>query len=302
MTEEKRYLYKFRSFNEYTLSMLCQSEMYFADPASFNDPLDCRPTLTQDISRPDLERLALEMLTRLHDEAHARKEIQHNRFMAKAPNYEGDEPADVALAYEHLLIRDVQSCLDELVKGKGVCSLSSTWKSPLLWSHYAHEHKGLCIEYEVANTREGVLKPVNYDNNRAIAISTLFEWLISENLEAEEEVLNSYFYSKAPDWEYESEWRLVYAQQGIRERPFRVSAIYFGMKCDLSVAATVIKLMSSVEHIKFYHIYPSNDSYDLTRSEIEVGEYEGSFPRQTGYEAFGGEPYTADLSAIKSED
>lgn len=31
-------IYKFRQFNEQTLSSLCHDELYFAAPSTFNDP------------------------------------------------------------------------------------------------------------------------------------------------------------------------------------------------------------------------------------------------------------------------
>jgi hypothetical protein len=33
-------LYKYRTFNDKTVDMLVMDELYFADPSTFNDPLD----------------------------------------------------------------------------------------------------------------------------------------------------------------------------------------------------------------------------------------------------------------------
>lgn len=38
-------LYKYRSFSNLTLEMLFADTLYFADPSSFNDPLDTQPAL-----------------------------------------------------------------------------------------------------------------------------------------------------------------------------------------------------------------------------------------------------------------
>ena len=54
-------LYKYRGFSNLTLEMLVGDTLYYADPSSFNDPLDTRPTLDADVDAPALES----MLTRL---------------------------------------------------------------------------------------------------------------------------------------------------------------------------------------------------------------------------------------------
>ena len=54
-------LYKYRSFSDLTLGMLVEDMVFFADPTTFNDPLDTRPTLDTDIPNAALG----EILTRL---------------------------------------------------------------------------------------------------------------------------------------------------------------------------------------------------------------------------------------------
>jgi hypothetical protein len=47
-------LYKYRPFDVYTLRLLSEAEVFYADPASFNDPLDGSPTIQIDTDRPTL--------------------------------------------------------------------------------------------------------------------------------------------------------------------------------------------------------------------------------------------------------
>ncbi len=61
------FLYKYRSFEQstrlYAERLLLHSELYFASPASFNDPFDCRVRVSMDGTdeqhRANLERLFL---------------------------------------------------------------------------------------------------------------------------------------------------------------------------------------------------------------------------------------------------
>ena len=62
-------LYKYRSFNSYTLRLLCEDEVYYANPRSFNDPLDCNPTIQNDLDINSLKNLYQKMHEN-HDKKH----------------------------------------------------------------------------------------------------------------------------------------------------------------------------------------------------------------------------------------
>lgn len=57
-------LYKYRPFHVNTLRAMTEAEIFYAWPATFNDPLDCDPTLEVDIGRASLEQLLIAMLQR----------------------------------------------------------------------------------------------------------------------------------------------------------------------------------------------------------------------------------------------
>lgn len=43
-------IYKYRAFSSRVLDMLVADQLYFSDPADFNDPLDSRPNVEGDIT------------------------------------------------------------------------------------------------------------------------------------------------------------------------------------------------------------------------------------------------------------
>src|SRR6185312_11622179 len=51
-----RRLFKYRAFNNLTLDLVISDKLYYADPSTFNDPLDTRPSLNADLPAADLER------------------------------------------------------------------------------------------------------------------------------------------------------------------------------------------------------------------------------------------------------
>jgi hypothetical protein len=75
----------------------------------------------------------------------------------------------------------------------GIVSFTRRWHNPLLWSHYADKHRGICLGFDVD---ERGLKPVTYVRRRPTLV-------IPPTLESVKELL----FTKYRDWKYEEEWR-----------------------------------------------------------------------------------------------
>ena len=57
-----RKLYKYRAFNNLSLDALIDDRIFFADPSTFNDPLDTRPSLETDIDADALEAVLVQLV------------------------------------------------------------------------------------------------------------------------------------------------------------------------------------------------------------------------------------------------
>src|SRR5258708_16441550 len=55
-------LFKYLSFTDKLLEQLCYDQVYYADPASFNDPLDCLPVVETDLLKAELESLLAQLV------------------------------------------------------------------------------------------------------------------------------------------------------------------------------------------------------------------------------------------------
>lgn len=85
----------------------------------------------------------------------------------------------------------------------GIICMSSSWKSPVMWAHYAEKHKGVCLGFDV---RKEHLKQVDYLPGR-------LDDLLSENPKLSDfniEKIYTLFTTKASEWSYENEWRFIY--------------------------------------------------------------------------------------------
>jgi len=82
MSEQKvpRRLYKYRAFTPLSLELLLADQVFFADPSTFNDPLDTRPRLEADLDNAELQDLLIRLAeTRLSMELKAASKRRSNR-------------------------------------------------------------------------------------------------------------------------------------------------------------------------------------------------------------------------------
>ena len=103
-------------------------------------------------------------------------------------------------------IREFQAEFEELRTKMGIACLSEAYDSLLMWAHYANDHRGMCVEYELLefNRQLGFSPvPVVYSDER-VSIHTI------ETLERDiQGLFVESLTSKSPEWSYEKEWRII---------------------------------------------------------------------------------------------
>lgn len=270
-----RKLYKYRSFGANSLRLLSEAEVFYAKPQSLNDPLDCDPGLQIDTDLAPLEELCYRMLVAAKGEKNARAEIRRLRSMSAEPaDYKTG--LDTEKYYMRCLGSQIKDLLDAEMSSTGVFSLAQRWECHLMWSHYADEHRGLCIEYDLTDNNCSNLKPVSYKRPRSIKVSELLKWKLGKSAEAEQSIQGTYFFTKSPQWRYEREWRDIHRSSGANPAPFPISGVYFGLRCDTAVQTCIVKLLAnSNPAISFYELYTLEDGFRLRRRRVDAGEIEG---------------------------
>lgn len=279
-------LYKYCPLSIWALRAISEAEVHHTSPSQFNDPLDCNPTLEVDVSNYELTRLLRRMLAQEFSETEVDEEIARIRYMADAPGEDG-EVGDREEALRWGLAQRVMALVKREFGAKGVLPLSATWAEPLMWSHYADQHKGICIEYDISQWPVENLKPVNYNAPRAVRAHDLHRWKIDGDAQALERINSTYFYAKAPEWSYEKEWRDVNDRAGINVLPFEISAIHLGLRTDFVWHRVIVKLLNQDRDIKLYQIRVEDDNFGLSRYELERDELEQTGIRQPPFKIFG---------------
>jgi hypothetical protein len=88
----------------------------------------------------------------------------------------------------------------ELAKNQGLLCFSEVWNNPVMWSHYADRHTGLCFGFEIPEEHIG---KVLYSRKRLVA--NLEKLSNPSNLT--EEDARKFLFTKYAHWRYEKEYR-----------------------------------------------------------------------------------------------
>lgn len=302
-------VFRYRGFSSLTVDALVKDEIFFSDPETFNDPLDCQPTVVADSGLEELRKLLSDLIShrilaetisslrqsKVNEEAanqyasklaqrEAKDKLESISYYSTDPEYRcSQEEAEI-----RLLTVEIER---ELLKryGKGVCCFSSTYDNPLLWSHYGDQHKGLCIGYNLTRNPEPRLHKVAYGGSRIVPTSLISRAVTDRDL-ASLELLDQYILlRKASHWRYEREWRLL-GHRGLQDSPLRMIEITFGLRCSDAVKHSIVSALENRQStVNFYEMHQVPGIFKLKRRPVDMGEMRAYYPRValSGMEMFG---------------
>lgn len=199
-----KYLYKYRNWDDPNHKrILTQNEIYFTSAQKFNDPFDSIVPIRFDLGTDEQIRDVLKT------------------FFKKAAPDESDSEIEVAInIFIQSRIYKNQAFLDKFEndfreKKKyslyGIFTMSAVGDNILLWSHYAKDHKGFCVKFDMDLLRDQFLEHANDKSMievREVEYSKDYPELNYFEMSKEEIVLK-HVLLKAEDWSYEKEYRAI---------------------------------------------------------------------------------------------
>ena len=277
-------LYKYRQFDDLTLESIVDDRLYFADPSTFNDPLDARPSLDLDVDESDLmailstlveQRTKHEMGAALrigkvrgpraaaHIERHSRSQAEE--LLRKVDYYSTDPDAgDLKSLLGHYIE-------DELLRRyhNGIFCLAGRATCPLMWSHYGDQHRGICIGYSVP-AKTTVYK-VKYGGSRLVEASKVAAMLGGSDV-ARSQVDEAVLLRKAKAWGYEREWRMI-GPHGLQHSSLELEEIIFGVKCGSAVKYALLKALEDRERsVQFFEMREVRGRFPLRKHPLDCPE------------------------------
>ena len=192
-----------------------------------------------------------------------------------------NDPFDVQMSFSQEVSRsDVanfrkkfSSVIDKVL---GFISFSECIDNVLMWSHYARKHMGFALELDV---EDKLLTRVKYSS----AAPMVFQNGRTDNnpyyINAAYDILRT----KALDWAYEKEWRMIllYSTDNLisegnsKYLPLNASnikSIFIGLRCKMESDNLLKHLQNwNLNHVKVYKMEQSQDGYTLSYGS-DIGE------------------------------
>jgi Protein of unknown function (DUF2971) len=298
-------LFKYLRFSNRLLEQLCCDQVYYADPANLNDPLDCQPVVVPDLVNAELQALLAQLVVNRSakeiDSAMKKVRLRGEKAIARRNALSQSEAGALIGDIDYhatnpevgdpdAYIRDALSLAiqDELRKthSTGVLSLSARFDSPLMWSHYADQHRGVCVEYDVSDLASTESHQVSYGGSRRVLASQIRDWTLHDDAAAKRAIDRACLLTKSKEWKYEREYRLL-GEVGLRDSRMQLKSVVFGLRCARALQYTVVKaLFDESHHIKFWAISQPNERFELKRSLVDPDELLREFPRRSAVREF----------------
>ncbi len=232
--ESPMHFYKYKGVSnlDYSCRIFTDNELYFSKIDDFNDPFDCRYRYELDGSEADL----IEYHDKIQREHHPSRNEQERRLETdqwlediKTPGYK----------------EEIQQDLIEKTRKWGIYCLSAVRDDILMWAHYANGHRGFCLEFlnEPSDQFYAKRKPndpdfLSHPCLLPIEVKYSDEYPVidplSEDYTDDWTMVTKGFRTKATQWQYEKEWRLLDDNgPGPHQFPSRfLTGVIFG--CEMS--------------------------------------------------------------------
>jgi|SRR5450631_607489 len=276
-------LCKYRASNEMAMQNLRDDTIWLSPPSQFNDPydtslsVDAGPALAEILRRgfeirplPSLDKAQMEKVVTSADPIG--ESSSHLADLGKLTAAEARQLQEMVRQASEKFTHDITALgtakIQETVKA---CSFTTLPLSMGMWSHYADQHRGLCILYSTASLDAGIrghLYPVMYTPRR---FSLAVHFLRFVQTQGRAHLLGgnhliSAAIRKSPDWAYENEWRLVFIDNGHPSGlcfPMPTpTAIYLGAKMPSKVRRDILEIAAK-KGIACYDVALSDASFEL---------------------------------------
>jgi hypothetical protein len=229
-----RFLYKYRSLDstnarsrETLREILVESVLRMAAPKEFNDPFDMRARFVVE-GTPEERRTKFKIIIKRSSPYLTWKQHQQTlEALMRAP--------------EEKLLEIGRNSLTGFRERTGVCCFAGAPDSRLMWSHYAKDHTGICLQFERVRDYRVFMHAfrVKYDKQFPVV-----NWARDEEMRQQ---ISDLLFAKDPAWAYEAESRIVAIEQAgkyLHCKPEALRGIVLGCRTPPDACAIVYELLA----------------------------------------------------------
>jgi hypothetical protein len=285
-------IYKYRKDDEggYSRKNLASSTIWLATPDSYNDPYDCFLQFSAANMAAAFERGLIDaFVAGYHLDISADNVTKAKQSPTPFQTFlqyitsngkSGANPKQMAEFMSQTIpgyINSTVEILQALRTIAQICSFSAVHDSILMWSHYADQHKGFCVEYDLGKFDPGDaflknLYPVIYSKELA-DLTPWAEKLVSCGAgDLTTGVLLLAVIQKFTGWEYEQEWRYIRFQEPPKQDRNRSmplpNRVFLGAKAPAATIEAVVATCSE-KSVPVFQMRMSSDKYELLADPVQ---------------------------------
>lgn len=268
-------LFKFTPINLNLIKLLINSEIWFSSLYKLNDPFEIEFAMERMNELPNDEFLMewyLNKSSYKHNENKAKWLI--NKIKKDSSLFYKDLKNDLRIQYHNKL---------------KVACFSLIYNEILLWSHYADEHKGICLIFDkdilIVDAKNEMSHPrldfVNAQNVKYGFPQKLKVKFEHEKFRLPIRNLRASNFKKLKCWRYEKEYRIVYKDvfdtipNGISSAFTKkaLRGVMFGEKCSIDDIRLVYSILDKYEYVDSNFSWGASKIAPSTGKLISIQEY-----------------------------
>lgn len=172
---------------------------------------------------------------------------------------------------ERMMIKTVESVNKKNNDTFLIGCLAGSNKNRLMWSHYANNHKGFCVEYDfsdIGSDNIPPILPIVYAKNRPIyPWKPQMRYTKNAFREALEQIVVGLL-TKDEAWSYENEWRVmikIQEKQNIKMPP--ITCVYLGAAMTTKNKNRIIKI-AKANGLKVKQMVLDRGTYELHAKDV----------------------------------
>ena len=215
-------IYKYVSFDT-ALKIIEKNSLLFSAPTTFNDPFDLNNAL---IDKTCSNKQLREWIDTIEGLSNSHKKLFYKNNK--------DNPLK--------LLQILDETLKDFKTTAGICCFSKSYKNPLMWSHYADKHAGICLGFNITpnSVAEFTILEVSYID-QIIPISYYKNTPL---------VFMYWIFTKSNIWSYEEEVRAVYNKKNgiLKFEKSCLQEIHFGLRTTEKQRNEFKSMLSSLKY------------------------------------------------------
>ena len=167
------------------------------------------------------------------------------------------------MANQTLMLERVSKAVAESLTKVGACCFTPNPRNLLMWSHYANQHKGLLLQFEIAKDTTTFIKAITVDYEENYPV---INWANKTSEEIKKAFLN-----KHVSWKYEDERRIIHPQganTSLSFKPEALTGVVLGCKASPNVRAKIEEILTerknkNMPEVRIYNALMHDSKYKI---------------------------------------